>query len=183
LPRARFYRWPWNWTKPSPFSDLTRKMGDIGLFGMFVSEKYDGPGHGLHFLHHRRGGDRPGGRLPGGHHCGRQLPGDRSACITSATKNRNKNTCPNCATEKPCGVLGSPNPPPGRMPAAAKTTAVRDGNEWVINGSKIFITNAASEMTLGVTVQAVTGTRETAETRIHLFYRGDAAPTGSRPCP
>jgi alkylation response protein AidB-like acyl-CoA dehydrogenase len=29
----------------------------------------------------------------------------------------------------------------------------------VINGSKIFITNAASEMTLGVTVQAVTGTR------------------------
>jgi short/branched chain acyl-CoA dehydrogenase len=37
--------------------------------------------------------------------------------------------------------------------------AVRDGNEWVINGSKIFITNAASDMTLGVTVQAITGTR------------------------
>lgn len=32
--------------------DLTRKMGDIGLFGMFVSEDYSGQGNGLSFLHH-----------------------------------------------------------------------------------------------------------------------------------
>ena len=51
----------------------------------------------------------------------------------------------------------------------AKTTAVRDGNEWVINGSKIFITNAACEMSMGVTVQAVTGTRDSGRPEYTCF--------------
>ena len=55
--------------------------------------------------------------------------------------------------------FGLTEPTAGSDAGGSKTTAVRDGNEWVINGSKIFITNAASEMTLGVTVQAITGTR------------------------
>src|SRR5690554_1726712 len=37
-----------------------------------------------------------------------------------------------------------------------ETTAVRDGNEWVINGSKRYITNASTSMTLGVTLQVMT---------------------------
>lgn len=37
-----------------------------------------------------------------------------------------------------------------------ETTAVRDGNEWVINGSKRYITNASTPMTLGVTLQVMT---------------------------
>jgi alkylation response protein AidB-like acyl-CoA dehydrogenase len=36
---------------------------------------------------------------------------------------------------------------------------VADGNEWVLNGSKIFITNASTPISMGVTVQAVTGRR------------------------
>ena len=45
------------------------------------------------------------------------------------------------------------------MPEDQRPAAVLDGDEWVINGSKIFITNAACDMTMGVTVQAVTGER------------------------
>ena len=37
-----------------------------------------------------------------------------------------------------------------------ETTAVRDGNEWIINGSKRYITNASTSMTLGVTLQVMT---------------------------
>ncbi len=37
-----------------------------------------------------------------------------------------------------------------------ETTAVRDGDEWVINGSKRYITNAATSLTLGVTLQVMT---------------------------
>ena len=37
-----------------------------------------------------------------------------------------------------------------------ETTAVRDGDEWVINGSKRYITNASTSLTLGVTLQVMT---------------------------
>jgi alkylation response protein AidB-like acyl-CoA dehydrogenase len=40
-----------------------------------------------------------------------------------------------------------------------RTTAVLDGDEWVINGSKAFITNAGTDITSLVTVAAVTGTK------------------------
>ena len=48
-------------------------------------------------------------------------------------------------------------PTAGSDAGGSKTTAVQDGDTWVLNGSKIFITNAACEMSLGVTVQAITG--------------------------
>lgn len=37
-----------------------------------------------------------------------------------------------------------------------ETTAVRDADEWIINGSKRYITNASTSMTLGVTLQVMT---------------------------
>lgn len=37
-----------------------------------------------------------------------------------------------------------------------ETTAVRDGDEWVINGTKRYITNASTPLTLGVTLQVMT---------------------------
>jgi alkylation response protein AidB-like acyl-CoA dehydrogenase len=55
--------------------------------------------------------------------------------------------------------FGLTEPTAGSDAGGSKTTAVKDGSQWILNGSKIFITNAACAMTLGVTVQAVTGTR------------------------
>ena len=55
--------------------------------------------------------------------------------------------------------FGLTEPTAGSDAGGSKTNAVQDGNQWVINGSKIFITNAASDMSIGVTVQAITGTR------------------------
>ena len=37
-----------------------------------------------------------------------------------------------------------------------QTTAVRDGDEWVINGTKRYITNASTPLSLGVTLQVMT---------------------------
>ncbi len=41
-------------------------------------------------------------------------------------------------------AIGVTEPDAGSDVAAIKTRAVRDGNDWVINGSKIYITNAAT---------------------------------------
>ena len=52
---------------------------------------------------------------------------------------------------------GATEPDCGSDTAAIKTTAVRDGNEWVINGSKAFITNAGLDITPFVMVIAREG--------------------------
>src|SRR5205823_13231320 len=48
----------------------------------------------------------------------------------------------------------------GHDAGATKTTARLDGGEWVVDGSKMFITNAGTEITALVTVTAVTGDGE-----------------------
>jgi alkylation response protein AidB-like acyl-CoA dehydrogenase len=51
-----------------------------------------------------------------------------------------------------------------------------DGNEWVINGSKIFITNASAEISLGVTVLAKTGIREDGKNELSCVLVESGAP-------
>jgi len=59
-----------------------------------------------------------------------------------------------CSGEYPAGAFGLTEPGAGSDPAGMKTTAVLDGNEWVLNGQKIFITSA--EYAGAVVVWAVT---------------------------
>jgi short/branched chain acyl-CoA dehydrogenase len=46
------------------------------------------------------------------------------------------------------------------VPGGMRTTARLDGDHWVINGSKSFITNSGTDITAFVTVTALTGERE-----------------------
>jgi short-chain 2-methylacyl-CoA dehydrogenase len=54
--------------------------------------------------------------------------------------------------------FGLTEPGTGSDAAGTQTRAVLDGDEWVINGSKAFITNSGTDITTLVTVTAVTGT-------------------------
>ena len=54
-------------------------------------------------------------------------------------------------------AFGLTEPDAGSDAAATQTRAVRDGDEWVINGRKAFITNAGTDISAGVTITAVTG--------------------------
>ena len=75
------------------------------------------------------------------------------------TEEQKNHYLPRLATgeEVPCFALTSPTA--GSDAGGSRTTAEPDGDAWVLNGSKIFITNAACDMSMGVTVQAVTGKR------------------------
>src|SRR5690606_6751700 len=56
--------------------------------------------------------------------------------------------------------FGLTEPDAGSDAGGTRTTAVLDGDDWVINGRKQFITNSGTDITTLVTVTAVTGTTE-----------------------
>ena len=57
------------------------------------------------------------------------------------------------------GAFGLTEPEAGSDSGATQTTAVLERDEWVINGTKCFITNSGTPMTGFVTITAVTGKR------------------------
>ncbi|WP_461834569.1 acyl-CoA dehydrogenase family protein [Desulfothermus sp.] len=139
--------------------EITRKMGEIGLFGMFVSEKYGG--QGLDYLSYIIAVEELA-----------KVDASQAATIAAGNslgigpiyyfgteEQKNKYLPKLCSGEGLWG-FGLTEPEAGSDAGGTKTTAVKDGNEWVINGSKIFITNGSSPISMGVTVQTVTGTRE-----------------------
>ena len=139
--------------------ELTKKMGEIGLFGMFVSEKYDG--QELNYLSYIIAVEEIA-----------RVDGSQAATIAAGnslgigplyyfgSEKQKKKYLPKLCRGEALWGFGLTEPTAGSDAGGSKTTAVLDGNEWVLNGSKIFITNAACELSLGVTVQAVTGTLE-----------------------
>ncbi|MFW6055379.1 MAG: acyl-CoA dehydrogenase family protein [Thermodesulfobacteriota bacterium] len=156
-------------------SELTAKMGQIGLFGMFVSEKYGG--QAMDYLSYIVAVEEIA-----------RVDGSQAATIAAGnslgigplyyfgSEEQKKRYLPwLCAGEKVWG-FGLTEPTAGSDAGGSKTTAVKDGNEWVINGSKIFITNAACEMTLGVTVQTVTGTRNNGKPEYTCFIVESGTP-------
>lgn len=55
------------------------------------------------------------------------------------------------------GAFGLTEPGGGSDAGATRTTAVLDGDSWIVNGSKSFITNSGTDITGLITVTAVTG--------------------------
>jgi short/branched chain acyl-CoA dehydrogenase len=64
---------------------------------------------------------------------------------------------PRLCTGEALGSFGLTEPGGGSDAGATRTTAVLDGEHWVINGSKAFITNSGTDITAFVIVTAVTG--------------------------
>jgi len=139
--------------------DLTRKMGDIGLFGMFVSEEYGG--QGLDYISYIIGVEEIA-----------RIDGSQAATIAAGnslgigpinyfgSEEQKRKYLPKLCSGEGLWGFGLTEPSAGSDAGSSKTTAVQDGDDWIINGSKIFITNASCDLSLGVTVQALTGKKE-----------------------
>jgi short/branched chain acyl-CoA dehydrogenase len=155
--------------KQEEFSaELTRKMGEIGLFGMFVSEAYDG--QEMDYLSYIIAVEEIA-----------RVDGSQAATIAAGNSlgigpiyyfgseaQKQKYLAPLCRGEGLWG-FGLTEPTAGSDAGGSKTTAVKEGGQWILNGSKIFITNAACGMSLGVTVQAVTGSRASGKPEYTCF--------------
>jgi short-chain 2-methylacyl-CoA dehydrogenase len=71
---------------------------------------------------------------------------------------------PLCSGER-LGAFGLTEPEAGSDAGNTRTRAVRENGEWVINGSKQFITNAGTDISAMVVITAVTGTGRGADGR------------------
>ena len=139
-------------------NELTQKMGEIGLFGMFVPEIYEG--QEMDYISYIIAVEEIA-----------RIDGSQAATIAAGNSlgigplyyfgndAQKKKYLPKLCRGEAVWGFGLTEPTAGSDAGGSKTTATKDGGQWVINGSKIFITNAASDITAGVTVQAVTGTR------------------------
>jgi len=138
--------------------ETMRKMGELGLFGTFVPENYGG--QAMDYISYIIATEEVA-RV------------DQSHAATVAAGNslgigplnyfgsdvQKRKYLPKLCSGETLWGFGLTEPNAGSDAGNTQTTAILDGDEWVINGSKIFITNAATKITAGVTALCRTGTR------------------------
>ncbi len=148
--------------------ELTKRMGELGLLGIFVSPEYGGAG--LDYVSYIIAVEELA-RIDGSHAA--TIAAGNSLGIGPiyyfGNEEQKRYWLPPLCKGEILAAFGLTEPNAGSDAGNSQTTAVLDGNEWVINGSKIFITNSASEMTGVIIVQAVTGKRPDGRKELSCF--------------
>jgi len=139
--------------------EVIAQMGEMGLFGLPFPESYGGMGGDFFTL------------CLALEELGRV---DQSVAITLeagcslgampvfrfGTEAQKREWLPQLCSGKALGAFGLTEPGAGSDAGGTRTTAKLDSGQWVINGSKAFITNSGTDITKLVTVTAVTGERD-----------------------
>ncbi|MQY13879.1 Acyl-CoA dehydrogenase [Streptomyces sp. RB5] len=157
--------------------DIIREMGRMGLFGLPFPEEYGGMG---------------GDYLALGLALEELARVDSSVAITLeaavslgampihlfGTEEQKRTWLPKLCSGEMLGAFGLTEPGAGSDAGGTRTTARLDPDtdEWVINGSKCFITNSGTDITGLVTVTAVTGTRDNGRPEISAIIVPSGTP-------
>jgi short/branched chain acyl-CoA dehydrogenase len=146
---------------------LTKEMAELGLLGAFIPETYGGSG--LDYVSYIIAVEELS-----------RVDGCQAATIAAhnslgvgplyyfGNDEQKKKYLPKLAEGYLWG-FGLTEPEAGSDAGNTQTTAIEDGDYWIINGSKIFITNSASDITIGSTVLAQTGTKEDGRKELSCF--------------
>jgi alkylation response protein AidB-like acyl-CoA dehydrogenase len=154
---------------------LTKRMGDLGLFGPFVPEEYGGSNVGyvsyiIAVEEIARIDGSQAATLAAGNSLG------ISPIYYYGNEEQKKKWLPDLCSGKALSSFGLTEPNAGSDAGASKTNAVLQGDHWVINGSKIFITNSTTDMSRVCVVQAVTGKREDGRTELSCILVPNGTP-------
>ena len=135
--------------------DIVAGMADLGIMGITIPEEYGGAGGDtLSYaiaVEELARIDSSVSITMCAHHSLGTLP-----IYYFGDDQQKQEWLPELASGAKLGAFGLTEPSAGSDAGATRTTARLDGDEWVINGSKIFITNAGTDITKCVTVTAVT---------------------------
>ena len=139
--------------------ELVAELAELGLMGMTVPEEYGGAGADtLSYavaVEELTRIDSSVAITVAAHHSLGTLP-----IFYFGNEEQKREWLPQLASGQKLAAFGLTEPGAGSDAGATRTTAeLRDG-QWVVNGSKIFITNAGTEITACVTITARTGEGE-----------------------
>lgn len=134
---------------------LSKRMGELGLFGMTIDPKYGGKG--LNYLSFIIAIEELA-----------RIDSSQAAILAShnslgigpiynyGTEEQKQKYLPKLCTGDSLWAFGLTELTAGSDSRGTKSKAILDGNEWIINGSKMFISNASTEISAGVTIQVIT---------------------------
>ena len=155
--------------------ELTQKMGELGLLGCFVPMKYGGSDVG--YLSYVIAVEELA-----------RVDGSQAATIAAGnslgigpiyyygTEQQKREWLPRLCTGEMLAAFGLTEPDAGSDAGGSRTRAQLKGDSWIINGSKIFITNAANPLTGVVIVQAVSGRDSDGKPELSCFIVPRDAP-------
>ncbi|KQV24679.1 acyl-CoA dehydrogenase family protein [Yonghaparkia sp. Root332] len=160
-------------TKTLPM-EVVRQMGEMGLFGLPFPEEYGGQGGTyvelcLAIEELARVDQSIAVTLEAGVGLG-AMP-----IFRSGTEEQKQQWLPRLTSGEALAGFGLTEAEAGSDAGATRTTARLEGGEWVIDGSKQFITNSGTPITELVTVTAVTGRDESGKAELSAIL----VPTGT----
>lgn len=132
------------WDESQEFpKEVFHKMGELGLLGVLVPQEYGGAGFGYHeYVTAIIELSKVDGSI------GLSMAAHNSLCtghiLQHANEEQKKKYLPKLATGEWIGAWGLTEPNTGSDAGNMKTVAEKDGDEWVINGAKNFITHGNS---------------------------------------
>ena len=123
--------------------ELFRKLGELGCMGVLVPEKYGGAGFGYsEYVTTIVEISKICGSI------GLSVAAHNSLCtnhiLMFGNDEQKEKYLPKLATGEHIGAWGLTEPNTGSDAGNMQTTAVRDGDDWILNGSKNFITHGIS---------------------------------------
>ena len=139
--------------------ELVSELAELGLMGMTIPEAYGGGGtdtisYALAVEELTRI-DSSVAITVAAHHSLGTMP-----IYLFGSEAQKHEWLPELASGRRLAAFGLTEPGAGSDAGATRTTARLEDGEWVVDGSKIFITNAGTEITACVTITALTGEDE-----------------------
>ena len=151
------HRDEWNANKRFPV-EVFRKMADLGLMGLLVPEAYGGTAVGavayVAAMEEIAKADQSVASTWNAHLTIGSMP-----LLYFGTEEQKRRWLMPLARGERLGAFGLTEPEAGSDARSIRTTARPDGDGWVINGTKLFTSNAGTEMSQGVILLAVSGSR------------------------
>lgn len=140
-------------------AELTRKMGSLGLFGITIPKEYGG--QDMDTLSYIIAVEELA-----------RVDSSQAATVAShnslgigpiyefGTEEQWRKFLPQLCTGDKIWAFGLTEETAGSDARGTRTSASLQGDHWLINGAKMFITNSASELSGGATIQVVTGEKD-----------------------